>query len=60
MDLLSSTELEELWITEDKDQETETPLLDGQETIPQLKSGLLNQSDTEITFISEISKETNV
>ena len=59
-DLSSKPETEELWITEDKEPETETPLLDTQETIPLLKSGLLNLSDTEITSISEISKETNV
>jgi hypothetical protein len=41
-------------------QETEILSSDTNKTTPQHKSGLLNLSDTEITSISETSKETNV
>merc|ERR1712032_1370751 len=47
------------WTMLQEEETTETPSSDTEETIPLHKSGLSNQSDTEITYISEISKETN-
>merc|ERR1711957_1135649 len=60
MDSSLKTKLEELWITLHKEETTEIEFSDTEETIPPLKFGLSNLSETELMFISEISKETNV